>query len=145
VVNRIFNKEILCAQAQGLKVLYCIGETAEEQTDLERILDAQIEIGLKGVDVKNIVIGYEPVWAIGPGKTSPDTAYIQRIARFIKEKTDGIPVVYGGGLKHDNAAMLASIPEVDGGLIGLTSFSGDIGFYPDECVEIIKLYLGGFK
>ena len=51
-------------------------------------------------------------------------------------------IVYGGGLKTDNAEMLASIPEIDGGLIALTRFSGEIGFYPEEYLEIIQLYLG---
>ena len=51
-------------------------------------------------------------------------------------------MVYGGGLKADNAEMLASIPEIDGGLIALTRFTGEIGFYPQEYLEIIKLYLG---
>ena len=52
-----------------------------------------------------------------------------------------IPVVYGGGLKKENAAMLASIPEIDGGLIALTRFQGEIGFYPDEYLEIISIYM----
>ena len=51
-------------------------------------------------------------------------------------------MVYGGGLKVDNAEMLASIPEIDGGLIALTRFQGEIGFYPDEYIEIIRTYLG---
>ena len=54
----------------------------------------------------------------------------------------GKDVVYGGGLKQDNAAMLASIEEIDGGLIALTRFQGEIGFYPDEYIEIIRTYLG---
>ena len=85
---------------------------------------------------------YEPIWSIGPGKTPAGRDYIQMIARFVKEKTGGAPVVYGGGLKTDNAAMLASIPEIDGGLIALTRFQGEIGYYPDEYLEIIKTYLG---
>ena len=52
-----------------------------------------------------------------------------------------MPVVYGGGLKKDNAAMLASIPEIDGGLIALTRFQGEIGFYPEEYLEIIRIYM----
>ena len=52
------------------------------------------------------------------------------IARFVKERTGGMDVVYGGGLKTDNAEMLASIDEIDGGLIALTRFSGEIGWYP---------------
>ena len=51
-------------------------------------------------------------------------------------------VVYGGGLKQDNAEMRASIEEIDGGLIALTRFQGEIGFYPDEYLEIIRTYLG---
>ena len=49
---------------------------------------------------------------------------------------------YGGGLKAENAAMLASIPEISGGLIALTRFSGEIGFYPEEYLDIIHTYLG---
>ena len=60
----------------------------------------------------------------------------------MKERTGGLPVAYGGGLKTDNAEMLASIPEIDGGLIALTRFAGEIGFYPEEYLEIIRLYLG---
>ena len=51
-------------------------------------------------------------------------------------------VVYGGGLKKENAQMLAAIPEIDGGLIALTRFQGDIGFYPGEYLEILEEYLG---
>lgn len=141
-VNRLLNKEIRCAINAGLKVLYCIGETAEEQADWQNTLRKQLEIGLEGVDKSQVVIAYEPVWAIGPGKTPPQADYIKMTAKFVKEVTDGLPVVYGGGLKTDNAEMLASIPEIDGGLIALTRFSGDIGFYPEEYLEIIKTYLG---
>ena len=77
-----------------------------------------------------------------PGKTPAGKDYITKIARFVKEVTGGIDVVYGGGLKVDNAEMLASIEEIDGGLIALTRFQGEIGFYPDEYIEIIRTYLG---
>ncbi|RPF49032.1 triosephosphate isomerase [Hydrogenoanaerobacterium saccharovorans] len=141
-INRLLNKEIKCAINAGLKVLYCIGETSEEQPKWQDTLRRQLEIGLDGVDMTKVAIAYEPVWAIGPGKTPPQADYIQMIAKFVKEVTNGLPVVYGGGLKVDNAEMLASIPEIDGGLIALTRFSGEIGFYPDEYLEIIKTYLG---
>jgi len=141
-VNRLLNQEIKRATEAGLSVLYCIGETADEQAYWQDVLGQQLAVGLSGVDTANTAIGYEPVWAIGPGKTPPGRDYIQKIARFVKETTGGLPVVYGGGLKQDNAEMLASIPEIDGGLIALTRFSGDIGFYPDEYLEIIELYLG---
>lgn len=141
-VNRILNQEVRCAVEAGLKVVYCIGETAEEQPDWENVLGGQLDVGLRGVDAKDVVIAYEPVWSIGPGKTPADADYITKIARFVKERTGGMDVVYGGGLKADNAGMLAAIPEIDGGLIALTRFSGEIGFYPEEYLEIIRLYLG---
>jgi len=148
-INSLLGKEIAAAKTRNLSVLYCIGEKAEEQERWQEVLSAQIEAGLSAAADGKLVLGYEPVWAIGPGKTPPDRAYIEKIARFIKEKAKelkgipNIPVVYGGGLKAENAAMLASIPEIDGGLIALTRFSGDIGFYPDEFLKIVELYLKG--
>ncbi len=142
-VNRLLNQEILRAQERGLKVLYCIGEKEEELPDKENVLRKQLEIGLKDTDKSGIVIGYEPVWSIGPGKTPAGKEYITEIARLVKDITGGMDVVYGGGLKQDNAAMLASIPEIDGGLIALTRFTGEIGFYPEEYLEIVDLYLKG--
>lgn len=141
-VNRLLNKEIKCAMDAGLKVVYCIGETSEEQPQWEQVLGEQLSVGLDGVDKSKVVIAYEPVWSIGPGKTPAGKDYITKIARFVKEQTGGMGVVYGGGLKADNAAMLASIEEIDGGLIALTRFQGEIGFYPEEYLEIIRLYLG---
>lgn len=142
-VNRLLNREIKCAIARGLKVLYCIGEKSEEQDQWQEVLGKQLSIGLDGVDTSKVVIAYEPIWSIGPGKTPAGKDYITKIARFVKEKTGGMDIVYGGGLKQDNAAMLASIPEVDGGLIALTRFSGEIGYYPQEYLEIIDLYMNG--
>ena len=141
-VNRLLNQEIKAATARGLKVLYCIGEKSEEQERWQEVLGEQLDVGLAGVDKSQVVIAYEPIWSIGPGKTPADKPYIEKIARFVKERTGGVPVVYGGGLKSDNAEMLASIPEIDGGLIALTRFAGEIGFYPGEYLEIIQKYLG---
>ncbi len=141
-VNRILNQEIKLAIAQGMTVLYCIGEKDTELDRWDEVLREQLEIGLEGVDTSRVVIGYEPIWSIGPGKTPAGKEYITKIARFIKEVIPGIDVVYGGGLKVDNAEMLASIEEIDGGLIALTRFQGEIGFYPDEYIEIIRTYLG---
>jgi len=141
-VNRLLNQEIQSAIRRGLSILYCVGEKSEEQQQWQQVLRDQLEIGLEGVDKSKVVIGYEPIWSIGPGKTPADKAYITKIARFIKEVTGGMDVVYGGGLKTDNAEMLASIPEVDGGLIALTRFQGEIGFYPEEYLDIIRIYLG---
>ena len=141
-VNRLLNQEIKLAVENGMTVLYCIGEKDTELDRWDEVLREQLEIGLDGVDKSKVVIGYEPIWSIGPGKTPAGKDYITKIARFVKEVTGGIDVVYGGGLKVDNAEMLASIPEIDGGLIALTRFSGEIGFYPEEYLEIIRTYLG---
>ena len=141
-VNRLLNQEIKLAVENGMTVLYCIGEKDTELDRWQEVLREQLEIGLAGVDTSKVVIGYEPIWSIGPGKTPAGKEYITKIARFIKEVIPGIDVVYGGGLKVDNAEMLASIPEIDGGLIALTRFQGQIGFYPDEYLEIIRTYLG---
>ena len=141
-VDRILNQEIRRAVERGLTVLYCIGEKSEEQDHWQEVLGRQLSVGLEGVDPSRVVIGYEPVWSIGPGKTPAGKDYITMIARFVKERTGGLDVVYGGGLKTDNAEMLASIAEIDGGLIALTRFSGEIGWYPNEYLDIIRLYLG---
>lgn len=143
LVNRVLNKEIREAQRAGMKVLYCIGEKESELDSWKEVLKEQVITGLEGVDRSNVVLGYEPVWSIGPGKVPADKEYISKIAKYLKEISGGMDIVYGGGLKKDNAEMLASIPEISGGLIALTRFSGeDFGFYPDEYKEIVKLYLG---
>ena len=140
-VNRLLNREIKMAVNAGLKVVYCIGESEQEQSNWKTVLREQLLVGLDGVDREAVTIAYEPVWAIGPGKIPPDRDYIRMIGSFVKEVTGGMDVVYGGGLKTDNAKMLASIPEMDGGLIALTRFQGEIGFYPEEYLEIIRTYM----
>lgn len=141
-VSRILNQEVRAARKAGLKVLYCVGEKSEERQRWQEVLGEQLSLGLEGVDGAGVVIAYEPIWSIGPGKTPAGRSDIEKTACFIKERTGGLDVVYGGGLKADNAAMLAEIPQVDGGLIALTRFAGEIGFYPEEYLEIIRLYLG---
>lgn len=140
-INRLLNREVLAAQAAGLSVLYCIGETAQEQARWQEVLGEQLAIGLAGADLGRVTIAYEPVWSIGPGKPPAGQEYIAKVARFVKAQTGGLPIVYGGGLKRDNAAMLAVLPEIDGGLIALTRFTDEIGFYPEEYLEIIRVYL----
>ena len=141
LVNKILNKEIALAIEAGISPLYCIGESLEErQTSWKEVLKLQIEEGLKGIDLTKVKIAYEPLWAIGPGKTPATAEEIKEVADFIKSIVN-VPVLYGGGLKSDNAASISKIDGVDGGLIALTRFSGEIGFYPEEYLEIIKTYL----
>lgn len=141
-VDRILAREVRAAQAAGLKVLFCMGERSEEQDAWDQVLTRQLEGGLAGAAKDGLRIAYEPVWSIGPGKTPADAPYIAKVARLVKAALPGVDVVYGGGLKADNAQMLAGIDEIDGGLIALTRFTGEIGFYPDEYAEIVDLYLG---
>ncbi len=141
LVNRILNQEVRAAESRALKVLYCTGEKEEELDEWDKVIAEQLEIGLEGAALKNVVIAYEPVWSIGPGKRAASKPYITKVAKLIKSVLGDVPVVYGGGLKKDNAAMLASIDEISGGLIALTRFAGDIGFYPEEYLEIVDLYM----
>lgn len=158
-VDVLINEEVLRALNADIKVLFCIGETAEEKGPgefeeqkprIEAVLKAQLLQGLKGVEDKNpsqnIVIGYEPIWAIGPGKTPPGSEYIGFVSAYIKsvaQKELGFDpiVVYGGGLKEENAGMISKIETIGGGLVALTKFSGEIGFYPEDLKKIIKIYL----
>ena len=141
-VNRLLNQEIKCAIARGMKVLYCIGEKSEEQEQWQEVLGRQLEIGLKDVDTSKVVIAYEPIWSIGPGKTPAGKEYITKIAKFVKEKTNGIDIVNGGSIKKDNSEMLASIDAIECRMIALKRFKGEIAYYPEEYLEIIRLYMG---
>lgn len=141
-VNRLLNKELALAVESGMSPLYCIGESLEERrSSWKDVLKMQIEEGLRGIDITKVKIAYEPLWAIGPGKTPATVDEIKEVADYIKSIAD-VPVLYGGGLKSENAADIARIEGVDGGLIALTRFSGEIGFYEDEYLDIIGLYLG---
>lgn len=149
-VDDLLAREVACARAAGLRVLFCIGETAEQVPRRSEVLSAQLDRGLAGIHSgsrsdggePSIILAYEPIWAIGPGKTPPSPGQIAEIAAGIKQKS-GIPLVYGGGLKKENAAAIGAIPELDGGLIALTRFAGEIGFYPDEYFDIVDTYARG--
>ena len=159
-VNGLVNKEALRALEAGLNVLLCVGETLEERGEgsfqdqkprIEAVLKSQLEVCLKDAKAvlgnKALVLGYEPRWAIGPGKIPPDAAYIEYVTGFLKATAKALyglepAVVYGGGLKTENAAMLAGIKALDGGLIALTKFTPPIGFSPEGLDEIVKKYFG---
>lgn len=141
-LHRILNEKVLAAQKAGLNVLYCIGENADEVNIRTSLLQNQIEAGLAGTDQSQVTLAYEPIWAIGPGKTPPTAEEIASIAKEIKSFTD-MELVYGGGLKEENAEAIGSIGSLAGGLVALTRFSGEIGFYPDEFATIVENYTRG--
>ncbi len=95
---------------------------------------------------KDIVLGYEPIWAIGPGKTPPDSDYIAFVSKYAKAVTKELygyelDVVYGGGLKEENAESIAAVSTIDGGLVALTKFVQPIGFDPQSLKNIIMAYV----
>ncbi|NTW37946.1 MAG: triosephosphate isomerase, partial [Syntrophobacteraceae bacterium] len=115
---------------------------AEQVPDRLGVLGRQLHEGLAGIDPSDIVLAYEPIWAIGPGKTPPSAEQIAAIAADIKRILP-CPLVYGGGLKKENATAIGAIRELDGGLIALTRFTGQIGFHPEEYLEIVDMYFSG--
>lgn len=103
------------ALAAGMFVIGCVGETEEERERGETQSVLQRQVSAFEAD-DNLVLAYEPVWAIGTGKTAtPEIA--QEAHAFIKSVLD-VPVLYGGSVKPDNAGILLSQPDVDGALVG---------------------------
>src|SRR6266498_1284372 len=110
------------ALAAGLEVIACVGETEEqrERGETEDVLRRQVSVL---PDDDGLVVAYEPVWAIGTGKTAtPEIA--QDAHTFVKSLLDR-PVLYGGSVKPDNAAGLLALPDVDGALVGGASLDVD--------------------
>ncbi len=125
------NKRTKAALAEGLKVILCVGETLEqrEQGITAELVAMQTIIALNGVsaeEMKNVIIAYEPVWAIGSGKTatSAQANEVNAVIRATLAKlygeavADATTIQYGGSMNAANAAELLSQPDVDGGLIG---------------------------
>lgn len=129
--NAVINAKIKKARAANLKPIFCIGETLEERDagKLEEVLRSQIVEGLVGVeekDMKETVIAYEPVWAIGTGRTATAEqaqeahAFVRSVVSDLygSEVADRIRIQYGGSMKASNAGELLSQPDIDGGLVG---------------------------
>ena len=127
----ILKEKVLLAQANGLKVIFCIGESlAEREANKQNeVVKAELEgsvFNLSAEDFSKIIIAYEPIWAIGTGKTATSDqaeeihAYIRSVIadKYGKEVAENISILYGGSCKASNAPELFAKPDIDGGLIG---------------------------
>ena len=125
------NKRISCAISNGLVPVFCIGET-ESERDQEKtmiVLDKQVKDGLKGLgfeELRTLVLAYEPVWAIGTGKTATP-AQAQEVHSFLRslikelygnELAESMRILYGGSVKPANISELMNLEDVDGALVG---------------------------
>ena len=127
----ILKEKVQLALANGLKVIFCIGEslTEREANKQNEVVKAELEgsvFNLSVDDFSKIIIAYEPIWAIGTGKTATSDqaeeihAYIRSViaAKYGKEVAENTSILYGGSCKASNAPELFAKPDIDGGLIG---------------------------
>jgi triosephosphate isomerase len=136
--DAFINRKVHAGLAAGLTLILCLGETLQEREEnrTEAVLDTQLTGSLAGVSadmMPQIVLAYEPVWAIGTGKNAtPDQA--QQAHAFIRRRVgemvtkpaaESLIIQYGGSVKPDNAATLLSQPDVDGALVGGASLVAD--------------------
>jgi triosephosphate isomerase len=143
--NEMINKKIRKALGYGLKVIFCVGETLEEREKniTKEVVKKQVIEGLQGIPGKSmseIIIAYEPVWAIGTGRNAtPQQA--QDVHFFIRKLiednysagiADNLTIQYGGSVKPDNAKELLSQHDIDGGLVGGACLKAE------SFIEIIK-------
>lgn len=145
--DQLIASKIGAAFAQGLQVIYCCGETLSERENgsFFKVIEEQLKTALTGLNaaaMKNIIIAYEPVWAIGTGKTaSPEQA--QEIHAFIRQQlteqfgadtAQASSILYGGSCNAQNAKELFAQADIDGGLIGGASLKSR------DFVDIIQSY-----
>jgi triosephosphate isomerase len=125
--DSVVNRKIKAARKAGLKVIFCVGESLEEREAGKtfEVIRREVERGLDGVSAEDLVVAYEPIWAIGTGKTaSSDQA--QEVHAFIRETLGQIygndagllRIIYGGSVTPDNVDGLMSCADVSGALVG---------------------------
>lgn len=136
--DETINKKMFAAFAAGLVPIVCVGETLEEREagKIEQVIRTQVTVGLKGLDAtkhSKLVIAYEPVWAIGTGKTAtPEQANEVHvlIRKIVTEMygaafANGVRIQYGGSVKPENVKELMAQSDIDGALIGGASLKVD--------------------
>lgn len=139
--DELINKKIKAALAHGLEVLFCVGELLAEREagKTNDVLRAQISSGLAGIPAEGIVVAYEPVWAIGTGKTAtPDQA--QDAHNFIRtilteqygDAAQEMRILYGGSVTPENVAGLMACQDIDGALVGGASLK------PDSFAQLVQ-------
>lgn len=134
--DEIVNRKVKAALEYGLKPIICVGETLEEKEDGKtvEVITGQISKALKDLtleDLRTIIVAYEPIWAIGTGKTATKEDANNSI-KAIREQiskdfgTDDVTILYGGSVKPSNAKELFQMPDIDGGLVGGASLKVDL-------------------
>jgi len=136
--DELINKKIKTALAKGLKPIFCVGELLEqrERGETMMVISSQIEKGLEEISheqMKNITIAYEPVWAIGTGKTAtPQQAnevhlFIRELVakKFSSSVVERLIIQYGGSVKPDNSSELLAQKDIDGALVGGACLKSD--------------------
>jgi len=136
--DEIVNKKVKSAIRNGLKPIICVGETLEQREAglTQKVITNQIELALVGVEenhLENIIIAYEPIWAIGTGKTATKedaNDSIKAIRNKISEiygqnVANRVIIQYGGSVKPTNAKELFEMSDIDGGLVGGASLKAD--------------------
>lgn len=136
--DEILAKKVDAALANNLRLIFCFGEVLADRksNNHENVVESQIKNGLFHLEAsafKNIVLAYEPVWAIGTGETaSPEQAqdmhaFIRKTLanKYGKAVADSVSILYGGSVKPNNAVEIFSKPDVDGGLIGGAALNAD--------------------
>jgi triosephosphate isomerase len=122
-------RKVSAALAADLEPILCVGESeaARDAGETEEVLERQLQADLANVeslDLARVVIAYEPIWAIGTGRTAtPEQAqeacaFIRDVVRLRGAPADAVRILYGGSMKPGNAAELLALPDVDGGLVG---------------------------